>query len=656
MIALRTRSGAWSAAALAGFLTAALALAGGPLVAHARAEAPEWHLEQPLPPEPSPGVPPASTPIGLGQVGDIEFWAPNRGLLITHGNGKTIPAGIWVYNGQGWHELAEVCGATEGRIAWAAANEFWTVSDGRPGQPANPEGQLPPLEDDTLCHFGETGRETLGVIASYAKPAFQADSYEAMQAAACLSPTDCWFGGGRATPPYPKSGAFELHWNGNAVEAEPDAKAHTVGDMRAFEGSLYQTLALPLEEEEQESESAEEIEHPYVLDEIASEPSNLTFKGIRPRSPGLITLPEYAPPSGEFPSGSYPQALEYLHLGASEGSLWAAAGPVPEPPLGSGPGELTVLRDASGVWSQVLGPEGEASAEGEAEGTGAVTPETLEEDVVRSIAPEPGGSGAWLALDSYQDSKSPSPTALATVVHVSTDGTVSEEQLPSQAEREQGVSPKGGADRISCPAVNDCWLSTTQGWLFHLSQAGQRTLPADTDPAFNGPLITYRPHDEGIPEVIADAPPEDDSGVSEESAQANAAALAVHVTPPENFARVTVPLLSEMHTRLIHGSTLELTFHLSARARVRLIAKRHSKVVASSPTRTFAAGKRSLELRLNRKQWPTKLNLQTKALAPLPTVSTRSSGVESVSTSLVAPNRVEQTAWGSLQSNWGPSL
>jgi hypothetical protein len=129
----------------------ALALGGGPFVSVASAdEGSAWHLEQPLPPE-LPSGQKASTPIGLGRIGDIEFWGPNRGLLITAGNPPTIPPGVWVYNGVSWHELASVCGATDGRIAWAGPDEFWTVSDGRPGQ-ASIEG-TPPLEDNTLCHF-----------------------------------------------------------------------------------------------------------------------------------------------------------------------------------------------------------------------------------------------------------------------------------------------------------------------------------------------------------------------------------------------------------------------------------------------------------------------------------------------------------------------
>ncbi len=82
-------------------------------------------------------------------------------------------------------------------------------------------------------------------------------------------------------------------------------------------------------------------------------------------------------------------------------------------------------------------------------------------------------------------------------------------------------------------------------------------------------------------------------------------------------------LLTDLHSRLVHGTTLELRFHLAVKARVRLLAKRRKKVVASTPTRTLAAGNRKLLLRLNPHDWPTKLSLQTHALAPLPTTTVK---------------------------------
>jgi hypothetical protein len=634
---------------LAAALAVVFALAGGPLAASAAA-APEWRLEQPEPPPPPSGVQdsevcqgePTSchrTPVGLGRIGDIEFFKPNLGLLITAGNGSTVPPGIWVYNGTGWHELANVCGATDGRIAWAGPEEFWTVSDGRPGQAANGEGDLPPLEDDTLCHFTyNEASEKLEVVGSYAAPAFQASSYQPMHAAACVNPNDCWFAGGPL--PEPEPGAFHLHWNGSSLEAEPNTAVQAVQDMRIFEDRLYESIALPLEESAGLAESPTEILHPSILQEIAPEGSTHTFVPQHPKSAEAQFLPQYASHAGVE---SFPAALGFLHLSADEDSLWAAAGPLETPPEGSAPAELTVLRDSGGTWTQVLGPE--ETGEGEKSESLKVDPPSLEKEAVSALAAEPESASAWLALDTQQDLKSPNATRLAKVVNVTAEGSLSEEQLPSETERAEGIGAKGAAYRIVCPARNDCWMATTQGWLFHLSEEGSRTLAPETDPAFNGELITYRPRDQGLPQELSDALV--DESVQEEAPPASAALT--KLTLPNSFATTSVPLLSDVHTRLLHDSTLELSFHLAVKARVRLIAKRHASVVASTPTRTLKAGKRSLQLRLNPRRWPTRLSLQTHALAPLPTVSSLSSGVETISTSLAFPKALGI-------SGWGPSL
>jgi hypothetical protein len=613
------------------------------------AGAAEWHLEQKivLPPAP-PGVPPGSgAPIGLGRVGDLEFWAPNRGLLITDGNGSTIEPGVWSYNGEKWQELANVCGATDGRIAWAAENEFWTVSDGRPGQAANPNGVLPPLEDNTLCRFavvakseGGSSAEHLEVLTSYASPAFEGNSYQPMDAAACIDSSDCWFAG--APLPAPQTGAFHLHWNGSSLQSEANLRAKDVQSLSVFQGGLFEGIGLL---EEIAGERPEEILHPSILQEILPEGSVRVFEPLHPArltGSGEAAVPEYA-------VGSRPQALAPLRLSSAEDELWAAAGPVEVPPKGSNLGALTVLRDADGDWSQVLGPE-ETGPENNPRKSGSITvdPPALEDDVVSSIAAEPGGASAWLALDTQLDSDSehPSPTALATVAHVQANGQLTVQQLPSEAERAEDVSPKGAAYRIACPAQNDCWLITTQGWLFHLSEGGA-SVPLDEDPAFFSALVTHRPEDQGVPQQPDDAPPVDDSGLEEfQPESASKEAALTKLTTPDTFATVSVPLLSDMHTRVLHRTTLELSFHLAVKARVRLIAKRSSKVVASTSMRTLNAGKRSLQLHLNVNHWPTKLDLQTHALAPLPTTSTRSAGVESVSTSLAFPNALGIAGWG----------
>jgi hypothetical protein len=99
----------------------------------------------------------------------------------------------------------------------------------------------------------------------------------------------------------------------------------------------------------------------------------------------------------------------------------------------------------------------------------------------------------------------------------------------------------------------------------------------------------------------------------------------------------------------VHRTTLELRFHLAVRARVRLIARRRRRVVASTPAHIFDAGNRKLLLRLSLHNWPTKLDLETHALAPLPTVSTRGAGTTSVGTGLsVLPRTPPFSSSGSL--------
>lgn len=553
-----------------------------------------WRLEQPSPPPPPVGVPPSSTPIGLGNVGDIQFWAPNRGLLITPGNGSTIGAGLWAYDGVSWHQLSTVCGATDGRIGWAGPEDFWTISDGRPGQAADPKtGRPAPVEDNTLCHFAHGE-----VVKSYASPAFQANSYQPMHALGCLSASDCWFAGDPL--PSPQAGeAFHLHWNGGALTAQPNPHGHAVESMRKFEGRLFESVRLA------PGDQAAELETPLPSALHVINPS-----GVTPTFEPVLGAPLYS-------SEEFPEALDFLRLGADGEEMWAAAGPVREPPAHSSRAGVTVER-YTGQWSHVLGPERPA-------------PSAIDEDVVNSIAPVPGTSSAWLALDSHDDAQSPSPTASALLARVSADGTVETQTLPSEAEVAQGVGPKGAAKALTCPAANDCWMVTTQGWLFHLAPEGERTLARDSSSAFAG-LITFRPADEGVPQVVPDAPPPDTSGLVE----TQAAKGGLTEIPTANESKVKAPLLSNIHSRLVHGTTLELRFHLAVKARVKLLAKRKQKTVASTPMRTFAGGNRKLLLALNRRRWPTKLDLQTHALEPLPLVSTRLPGNNTVGTGFVA--------------------
>lgn len=346
----------------------------------------EWQVEQPPPPPPEePGVEPSSTPVSLGHIGDIEFYEPspgvyepNKGVLITSGNGSTVKPGVWFYDGVRWRELSNQCGASDGRIAWAGPDEFWTISDERPGQAVASGSERPPLEDNTLCHFAPGPGGNMEIVASYASVPFLGSTYQAMHAAGCLAPNDCWFAGDPL--PAPQVGAFELHWNGHSVEPEPYLpEGHTVRDMvpvqRASpsESRLFQSMRL------------------LSTDQVAKQV---------PRPPTLRTImatskPEESPFESEtglplYSKEESPLALDYLHLSASGGSLWAAAGPQLSKPTGSREAGVTIIRrTAEGEWTRVIAPQPSEEHELETPPPGA---KLFPASVLDSIAGEPGTS------------------------------------------------------------------------------------------------------------------------------------------------------------------------------------------------------------------------------------------------------------------------
>ena len=404
----------------------------------------------------------------------------------------------------------------------------------------------------------------------------------------------------RTRCPEPQIGAFHLHWNGVSLEEEPyPTERFPVYEMRALGEHIFESvlaeMRLPTEPELAITPALHVINPPGVIPQM--EPENEAGAG----------LPIYE-------RAESAQAVSYLHLAAADGMLWAAAGPVRPP------GQLTIaIRE--GGWRLLIGP----TSPGGAQLPEPVLPpaeageeERLFEGKVSSGRRWPrsqrnrGPSSAWIALGIRNAER-------AVLIHVDAEGQLLDERtFPSAEERAAGIGEKGGAASIACPAQNDCWLATTKGWLYHLAPAGERTLPANGDPGF-GQLISYRPPDQGLPQVGPDAPPEDTSGLQERGV-VSISVVTTATTEHTPEKRVKLPLLSHLSRRL-RGDTLEMTFHLSVKARLRLLAKRKRQVIAATPMHTFDAGERKLLLKLNPHNWPTKLSLQTHALQPLRTVS-----------------------------------
>lgn len=539
-----------SRAALA--LTALTGLAATLLVpANARSAEPIWRLEQPPPPAGAPFK------VPLGAPGDLEFWAPNRGLLTIEGN-ATIPRGLWSWDGQGWHQLATVCGGPgeTARIAWAGPTEFWVVSE--PSLPRRGSGLA-------LCRF-------LGgqVVGSWSTRVDAADPFRQMMSATCNGPNDCWFGGvGSQDALGERVGAFHLHWDGTDLETVYGPQGRGVSDMQFHQGTLYESTLVGRSPENRTDpvELAEPEPAPRLLHTIAG--GNV-----------FANDPFTPAPLGEVPD----DGTELLALDSRDGELWAVGGGAASGP--SAPQGGAVARPP--LAARLLGGEfEELTLKGATFGSS---------DRLGDVAVISGTTEALATVVPFGERRS--ANSKATVARIEADGTVTTRRLPAAG------AGRGSAARVECPAPDECWMVTWAGWIFHYSDG--TPLERDTDPAFQG-TIEFRPN-ESAEQFIPDRLPVDDSQLFAPPPQE----LTPNVTPAAKVRRLP-PLLRRVRSRLL-GLRLTVSFTLTRRARVQLLAKRGGRTVARTPRRVFAPGRRDLTLRLSRERYPTKLAFRTKEI------------------------------------------
>jgi hypothetical protein len=631
-VSRRARARRWRVLASLVGVGAALGLASLCTVAVAAGAEVAWRFEPAAAPPPPPGVAPAPDPLPLGGVGQISFWAPNRGLLITGGTQSAegvVPSGLYAYDGVSWHEFASVCGGAKGRIAWAGPDEFWTIADQRAGQITSSEENQGDLEALSLCHF--VGDEVVG---SYAMPLGEPNSYLEMDAAACLSPGDCWFAGQDGQPP--NQGSFHLHWNGSEVSAYYDPSDHAVASMASFDDRFYEGLAIG---EDDSYLPSEEPQQPPVIRTIGpagqtplcgatGEPSSFCdatlFSVFSVRS-----LPEYPERVLSDALGGMQLATDGGPLGTGATQLWAGANPAAKTPQGSGPAKLTILHDAKGDWTQLI----PARNGGSPLSTGAtlsgssfeVRQNAGGEAGFDSIAPVPGTESAWLSLSSETQ------TARVALLEVAQCEVEKGKQEPCAKLAQTDLLPEVGEDvgyrgtagPIACPAADDCWMVTgggtvSGGWLFHLTDG--TPIEANGDPLFDGAdgVIAARPPDSGVPTIYPDGFAEDDSLANQQPAP-------VPVQPPEPApvkpakAKKGKPLVTHIKSRFVHSRTLVITFTLTAEAHVRLIARRGREVVATTRDESLRSGRHTLSLSFDPAHWPSKLQFQAKPIgAPAP--------------------------------------
>lgn len=528
---------------LAGALAAVAVVAG--VVAPAAGAAATWRLEQPPPPAGAPFV------TSFGNPADIQFWAPNRGLMGVEGNAVTA-RGLLYYDGRTWSPLATVCGGSTDtmRIAWAGPREWWTIS--APSRPRLGDGV-------SLCHFRDGE-----VVASYGQAPESADPYFPMNAATCNGPSDCWFGGvGAADPTGQRVGAFRLHWDGSALTTVYGPQSRGVTDLESHAGTVYESVRVGSRVGNRDTPQLGEAEAvPRLLHRRA---------GAR-----FVNEPFVPQPLLDVPD----DGSEMLALDSDGGQLWAVGGGAESGP--SAPNEGIVDRPPLAAR---LGPGGftEVSPSAAFSATDRFT----------DVAAIPGTDAAFAAVSTYAERRS--GNARGRVARIAADGTTAIERVPA------GGAGRGTIARLTCPAPQECWAATYGGWLFHYTDGTQH--PQDDDPIFRS-LITFRPN-EAAAQFVPDALPVDDSQLL--------APPPVEIEAPqvaETQTRRVAALLRNVKART-RGRTLTVSFRLSRRAKVQLIAQRGKKVVGKTKYRTLKAGQRKLTLKLNAKRWPTRLRFRT---------------------------------------------
>lgn len=549
--------------------------------AHGATGAAQWRLEQPAAPAPPDGSDPAPYPVRLGPVTDIKFWSPNRGVMIVGGNGTgilgqdgVVKEGLYRYDGAAWTPFANVCGGgLTNRIAWAGPREFWVIATTR----TETRGTTP--QANTLCHVRDGA-----IVGSYATSLSDPEAYLDMDAAACLSPDDCWFAGEALERPNP--GVFMLHWDGRELRRVIGPQGRPIKDLEPFDGATYAGLTV-----------SGDPGQAAALITGRAEPRPLLLRSIAGGTTETVIDPFVSTTSYLFNAGKPTKAQsmeEFVALDADADHLWAAgnqatSGPDSGIAVTKKRGPLLAIRDAGTAGFREL----------------ALDPRLVTNKMrVTDIAANPGTNTAWVAMDDTTSEV----RGRALVMKVDASGTVLEQvALPQATDPDPNAltAVTGTASRITCAAADECWLATTNGWLYHLSDGVPRE--RDDDPYF-ATYLSARPADATSVPDLSDAIPVDDSGADLPFLSADLT-LAEPVEDPDLPEPIAAPRATHVRVKAVNRRTVEISFRLSARANVDLRLLRGKATVARYRKRGVARGPHKVRLRVTIKRWPNAIKL-----------------------------------------------
>lgn len=548
-------------------LISAAAVSVALLAAAQSATAASWE-PYPLPPPPGGNF---STPVG--HVGDISFWAPNRGLMTVAGNNSVEP-GLYSWNGASWHQLSTVCGGgINARIAWAGPTEFWTITTPSVGSERARSGL-------GLCHFKDGA--VVGSYSYFNLPEFSSEL--PLNAATCRAANDCLFGGlAGVSADGTRSGAFHLRWNGVTLSPVWNGQGRGVSGLITHRGAMLESVfAGP-------RASAQGVRPSLRIPEAVPALLHHASGGAFANEPFVPTVDPSVPADG---------GVELRAMDTDGGTAWAVGGGAGSGPAAAGgvvQARPLAVRRTTGGWEQV-----------------PLSGELPTDSWFGAVAAVPGTARAWASLTQYETAdplgNRSGESSAPRVVSIAEDGTTNVETLSS-------VARHGAVTAIDCPTAGDCWAATANGVLYR--RTDRATYPVDTDPAFQG-TISIRPN-EAAAQVIPDEPPVDDSRLFAPPVELPQEAEEAPIcgTPPRLMTRIKArsAKLTRKQKRAKNPQVrLTVSFRLERRARVGLQARRGGKTVARAKARTLRAGNRKLTVNVRRKSWPKSLKFSLKEL------------------------------------------
>ncbi len=373
--------------------------------------------------------------------------------------------------------LSTVCGGAQGRIAWAGPDEFWTISDQRPGQIVTAEAEYGRV---SLCHFKE--RQGRGLLRDAAQPAqlLPADECRRVPLPGKLlvrrrtrQPAQH----GRLPPALgrPRDDGRVLARGPRSLLDGAGRPGHAVRE-RLAEGRRRRRN--PLRQRRPQPPRAAAPDRPARLERRLPQPADAQ---LRLRGERILRAAARLRHRRGRPAGGTGDAGAVLALGSdytpsrsspAPPQLWAVAGPYERAEAassGAGVAHPLALRYASrpahrryaldaGDRQRRIRRRRPLRRRRRAAGSRARTGRAGGVD----HAAHRRRPGARRARQRRRH-RSPSSEVLGEA---------------------QGVGRRGNAGPIACPAANDCWLATTKGWLFHYTTESEAEpqLPEDTDP------------------------------------------------------------------------------------------------------------------------------------------------------------------------------